>query len=471
VVGACACTDAAKARPQLVVVIDTDAPLVSQAAEDESIARDAAIDTLRIDVLGAAGETIDLRTLVAPDVRDWPVSFGVTREAAGADGVVRLRIRAFSAHLAKPSAPGDVATLEPVAEVTIDRAVALRAPEDGVRTVRVVLAADCVGLPATFVAPGTTCVDAARKREGHDVGVGAIDDRAQVVTAVGTWPTARAAACAGEPKPGALCIPGGYSVLGDLALVGVGDGIVHQDPVPLRPTAVSPFFLDRTEVTVGRYRALVTAGKVHRKPPRARKVDDPAYVHCTWIDARTSDDDALPLNCVEWASAVEVCGALGGALPSAAQWEHAARGRGEHRRLPWGDRDATCCAAVFGRRSSQLEEATECTDALGPDPVASHTSPEKCGGIADVSRDGIVDLAGNVREYVRDSVTPFSAPCWGGPGVVADPVCEDASTGLRMAKGGTWQAGSLFTLSAMQAGTGSESPGWGFRCAYPASAP
>lgn len=42
-----ACSTTAPARPQLVIVLDTDAPVVGQLAEGPGLSADAAIDTVR----------------------------------------------------------------------------------------------------------------------------------------------------------------------------------------------------------------------------------------------------------------------------------------------------------------------------------------------------------------------------------------------------------------------------------------
>lgn len=82
-------------------------------------------------------------------------------------------------------------------------------------------------------------------------------------------------------------------------------------------------------------------------------------------------------------------------LPSEAQWEYVATGRGENRRYPWGDEPPS-------RKHANLPP-----DPLGLDPytrigAGSGTTP--AGSFpAGASRDGVLDLAGNVSEWCTDT--------------------------------------------------------------------
>src|SRR5262249_29161833 len=79
----------------------------------------------------------------------------------------------------------------------------------------------------------------------------------------------------------------------------------------------------------------------------------------------------------------------------------------------------------------------------------------------------IVDLIGNVGEYVRDTWERLVEPCWARSGLYGDPLCLTASTldpppTLNM-RGGEWNltphrsSGRYYTTGA--------SPLRGFRCA------
>jgi formylglycine-generating enzyme required for sulfatase activity len=297
---------------------------------------------------------------------------------------------------------------------------------------------------------------------------------------VGHWEASRAVGCpeTGAPAaPGRVCVPGGMSILGDTALVGDSDGTSVLESVPLVPVVLSPYWLDETEMTVGAYRALRDGGRVGDGGPTAydpgAPPDAPAK-YCTWTPA-PADHEALPLNCIDWASARAVCQALGGDLPTEAQWEHAARGRGQQDTYPWGNDppvtaagEPACDRASYAR-ASLSGAPLECPADPGAEPVKSHP--------ADRSRDGAFDLGGSLSEMVLDAARSYADPCWGGPGLRADPRCVDggpSSPASAVLRGGSFLATSFFLQAAVRRvanTTASPSPEAGFRCAYAVGAP
>lgn len=141
------------------------------------------------------------------------------------------------------------------------------------------------------------------------------------------------------------------------------------------------FYLDAFEVTVGRFKAAVDAGKVSL---------DPALVDCgmeisTWRlsvgDGKMNMGDGnmnRPINCVTWAEANAFCKWDGGRLPTLGEYRRAARGK-ENYVYPWGDGtmspDST--HAIFGKSE--------------PWPVGFASA-----GHTDFNQ---YDLAGNVGEW------------------------------------------------------------------------
>lgn len=450
------CASQASPRPQLVVYVDTDVPTVGQLADALDLSPDAAIDTVRVDVVGANGELVDAREIAAPDTRDWPLSFGI----ASVDGTsrrVRLRIRAFRASRATRGVNGGTTTIEPQENALIDRVVDLDQPETGIVSTTVVLSAACFGAAATFTSGVRTCIDAARRAAAPDSGAPGRPSASRIGTAI----EVHERACVGVSPPGARCIPGGFSILGDDRLPTF---VLATAATPIRAVSISPFHMDVTEVTVGRYRALL-AKKVVTQLPATPEAKDGARDYATWLGPNVSTNDALPLNYVSLDLAEAACKALGGRLPTEAEWEHAARGRGYARAYPWGDETPVCCSALLARRTAVT--LAECGILGALERVGSHV-PEQCRGPADVSRDGILDLAGSLTELTLDGGVPYTDSCWSGPGLVADPVCKPAeSAALTPTRGGEFDSTFAFSKNAIRRRSAVPSAVAGFRCVYP----
>ncbi|HLK39304.1 MAG TPA: SUMF1/EgtB/PvdO family nonheme iron enzyme [Polyangiaceae bacterium] len=481
VAGASACSGAG---PQLVVVVDTDAPVIGALAADAGLGKRSlagAVDWVRIDVLEDDGGTGQEYEFPLPDEGDWPVSFGVSGAGGGpSSGVAHLRVRAFGAAFATPGELRGLPTRDPIPEVAIDRLVDIPFPSRGVERRRILLAADCMGRPASFEGSSTTCIDGASLRASASDGVAA-DDGAP--SHVGQWAAARPVDC---PVPkvaadaGRVCIRGGVSILGDVGLLGDSNGSTILESAPLVPVVLTPFWLDETEVTVATYRGLLAGGLAKGGAPRPFDPDasaDASARYCTWTASAGPHED-LPVNCVDLVSARAVCRALGGDLPTEAQWEHAARGRGRQDTYPWGNdppltlAGGPACDRASYARASLSGSPPECGSGSDPtvEPVRSHP--------ADRSPDGVFDLAGGVSEIVLDAPRSYSDPCWGGPGLRRDPSCVDptaTAAGSGVLRGGSFLEPSFFLQLAVRQSEGAPSslpsPAVGFRCAYPAVAP
>ncbi len=132
------------------------------------------------------------------------------------------------------------------------------------------------------------------------------------------------------------------------------DKSLWTDALPLHKVILSDFWISKTEITQSQYNGKKT-------------------------------DSTLPVSNVDWRSASFFAGSFGrrfnleSNLPTEAQWEYAARSRGEKLIYPWGDLISSS-TANYKKYSS------------GVMPVASFPPNEL----------GIFDLAGNVREWCRD---------------------------------------------------------------------
>ncbi len=449
---ALACIQQAEVRGQVILTIDTDLPV-----EGGSLAV-ATVDTLRVDVYApGATEPRETRELAMAQRATWPLSLGVV-------GPARIRLRLFAARwssVAETPALGRERIPRP--EVTVDRLVDFAAGNREVRRQRVLLTGDCMGRAADLVA-GRTCESGQRLDQASSAELPADDGSS---TRAGTWAALAPLPCTGDDDPQRPCIAGGFDVLGDVTLVSMPSEL--EQPLPLRPVVVSPFRMDRAEYTVGRYRALIRSGYVLRGPaPRRPDVTAALLAYCTFRGNNDATADDLPLNCVTYPTAQELCAAEHGRLATEAEWEHAASGRGEGRLFPWGSAAPSCCTTSLSRNPVE-GKARECPSGL-PEPVGSHDgracAAEGGAGDArgDVSRDGVLDLGGSLFEYTAD--TFGSVRACAVPGVQRDPVCTLGTTATL--KSADWTAGlSRARVALRTAATGTASSTQGFRCVIP----
>ena len=126
-----------------------------------------------------------------------------------------------------------------------------------------------------------------------------------------------------------------------------------------------------------------------------------------------------------WEQASTYCKWAGGGLPTEAQWEYVARGNGDDRReYPWGSEEP----------SNQL-----CwTD---PEDKASYRGTCVVGSYpSGASPFGVLDMAGNVSEWVADWYAPYAAagkPIFKDPRGPDKPLDKDPEP-RRVKRGGGW---------------------------------
>jgi formylglycine-generating enzyme required for sulfatase activity len=99
-----------------------------------------------------------------------------------------------------------------------------------------------------------------------------------------------------------------------------------------------------------------------------------------------------PINCITKTQAERYCAAQGKRLPSAAEWEFAARGT-DGRSYPWGNDDASEQVCWQGRHDADFKKTC---------PVGSFP--------AGASPFGALDMAGNVAEWTSTPETETAAP-------------------------------------------------------------
>ncbi len=167
-------------------------------------------------------------------------------------------------------------------------------------------------------------------------------------------------------------------------------------------TAVDDVCIDVTEVTVAAYGACVAKGACTE--PERNGDDQPSPVlfqsSCNW--KHPSDRSQHPVNCVTWDQAVAYCESVGRRLPSAAEWEWAARGGTKGSAYPWGEAapDGTNANAC-GKECAKGPTTPYSTDGepLYPaDDGFPETAPVGSFPKGD-NPWGVHDLAGNVWEW------------------------------------------------------------------------
>jgi formylglycine-generating enzyme required for sulfatase activity len=207
-------------------------------------------------------------------------------------------------------------------------------------------------------------------------------------------------------------------------------------PDTTHPATLSTFFLDRYEVTVGRFRAFVDAGNgTQQAPPPtgagARPLngmparggweavwnsslegDKPAMLaalncdlEATWTDT-PGTNESLPMSCMTWFEAFAFCAWDGGFLATEAEWNYAAAGGNEQRAFPWSkpasDTTIDCTYANYN-------PGTFCVPGPGVDGFPNRPGSESPNGDG---RWGHADLTGNVWEWTLDwYASPYADPC------------------------------------------------------------
>jgi len=240
-----------------------------------------------------------------------------------------------------------------------------------------------------------------------------------------------------QVPPGMVHIAAGDVVIGCEEAMHPACG---ADEAPPREVSLSGFFIDRTEVSVADYRACVSIGAC--KP--AEMVDSsPA------CNAGATERDHHPINCVSWAQAAAYCRWAGKRLPTEAEWARAARGDAAHPQ-PWGEAPASCERAIV---HDDTHEDAGCGRG---NTWHTWARPEGASTV------GVLNLAGNVREWVSDFYTA-------DPSSIEEPRDPGgpSSGAKRVVRGGGFATSAESVHVSMREGVPPDTaePDIGFRCA------
>ncbi len=236
------------------------------------------------------------------------------------------------------------------------------------------------------------------------------------------------------PPPGMVFIAGGEFTLGR------DDGDPNEKPA--RIVAVTPFFIDATEVTNEQYQKFIDETKY--PAPKA------------WAGGRFPEgSEKLPVTDVTWEDAMTYARSVGKRLPSEEEWEFAARGT-DGRLYPWG---ATWEADRANSQNTPADKRQ--LQAVGQFPPGA--SPFQ-----------VLDLSGNVWEWTSSDYVAY-------PGGFVEPP-PPGYRSLKVIRGGSYLSAPQTATATLRAGWPATRNDWpapgkahydqtGFRCAQDAPRP
>lgn len=231
-----------------------------------------------------------------------------------------------------------------------------------------------------------------------------------------------------------VSIPAGVFTMGS------DDPRTNEQNRPAHQVRTRAYRIDKFPVTEAQYARFVAAR--HYRPP------------LNWTNGRIPRGMELhPVTMVSWHNARDYCAWAGKRLPTEAEWEKAARGT-DGRAWPWG---------------SQMRPEN-----LNTYYKVGHTTPVNAYPQG-ASPYGVMDMAGNVQEWVADQFAPY--PGTAAPGEIfkakeIDPSYQRGSDekerlAYYVMRGGSWKSDpfSTYTFHRNYSLPNYASDFFGFRCA------
>ena len=173
----------------------------------------------------------------------------------------------------------------------------------------------------------------------------------------------------------------------------------YNDEKPIHKVTLKSFFISKTEVTVGQYRACVKAGK-------CSKPDTDKY--CNWGKSNREDH---PINCIDWSQARTFAKWVGGDLCSESEWEYSARAGEDFKYAGSNDQDEVAW------HNGNSGDSTH--------PVGKKKK----------NAWGLYDMTGNVWEWTLDEYKDSYL---------------GAHANRRVARGGSWSDGTRYLRVAVR---------------------
>ncbi len=323
------------------------------------------------------------------------------------------------------------------------------------------------GCGAVALADGATCSDGNAGTTGDACAAGVCKAGATALNALGCPKTGSGAKCGngkGTCSDG-LCqhvesgykwtlVPAGNFWMGCNAAV---DSWCKGNENPQHEVELSAYWIGAYEVTADLYKQCVTAGASGcTKPSTSGGANYSTY--------ETPGKEQHAANHISWSQAGAACTWLGGALPTEAQWEKAARGgcevyAGKDCKLsmatyPWGNSEPVC-----GQHAAMYQAPGTCGQAYSTMAVGAASSKG-------ASAYGAYDMAGNLSEWTGDW---YVANFYGAAAATAKDAWNSNGDANRVHRGGSFDVDAVGLRSAERGytyPTGAFSA-VGVRCAKP----
>ncbi|WP_341226160.1 formylglycine-generating enzyme family protein [uncultured Arcticibacterium sp.] len=254
------------------------------------------------------------------------------------------------------------------------------------------------------------------------------------------------------------------AISGGNVRIGSEEGFAHERPMFW--ATLKPFFMDKSPVTVGQFRAFVlatdykteadkfgNAGIIHESTDKNWILKDGANWEYPLGKDFPKAEDNHPVTQVSWNDATAYAKWAGKRLPHEIEWEHAARnGKNTRDIYAWGNEIAENDKYLANVWQGTFPNFNENTDAF------TETSPVGAFGESPI---GLTDLSGNVWEWCSNYVFDYRS-------LIMEDVPSDFK-GEKAERGGSFLCEPSWCHGYRVSGRSSSSPETslfhvGFRC-------